>query len=164
DRYGTDALRVGLASQATGLQDIRFGEGFMVMGKKFANKVWNISRYILLKLGDISWEIENPHNEMSAKIDGLAINVTQQIKEYNFAEATNLLYHFIWHDFADKFIEESKGKDDKETSQTLIHTLTTILKLLHPFMPFVTEELWSQLPLKNKKLLLIEDWPVPERA
>lgn len=161
EKYGTDALRFGLAAQHTGLQDLRFGEDLMVMGKKFANKVWNIARYIMLKTGnDYSWQIINPQNEMSGKIDGLSRSVTRGIEEYEFAEAANSLYHFIWHEFADKYLEETKDKDDLETKNTLAYVLITALKLLHPFMPFVTEEIYSNLPIPGKKLLIVENWPL----
>ncbi len=160
EKYGTDALRFGLASQATGLQDLRFGEDLMVMGKKFANKIWNISRYVMIKVGnDYNWEIKNPGNEMSQKMDGVVVSITNSIESYDFAEAANALYQFIWHDFADKYIEESKNNDDQETKDTLVYILVTCIKLLHPFMPFVTEEIYSNLPIPDKKLLLVENWP-----
>ncbi len=160
EKYGTDALRFGLASQATGLQDLRFGEDLLVMGKKFANKVWNIARYVQLKLGDnYEWKDKNPKTAMSAKIDGITSYVTSQIENYNFAEAANTLYKFIWHELADKYIEETKEKDDQETKDTLAYLLLTALKLLHPFMPFLTEEIYSRLPLENKTMLLVEKWP-----
>ncbi|MBI2062705.1 MAG: valine--tRNA ligase [Candidatus Yanofskybacteria bacterium] len=165
EKYGTDALRFGLASQATRLQDLKFGENLMVMGKKFANKVWNIARYTTMKLGsDYEWKIlkspQDIKNEITVKMDAVAIYVTQQIEKYDFAEAADSLYKFIWHEFADKYIEESKDHEDQETKNTLAYILINSLKLLHPFMPFVTEEIWSKLPVSNKKLLLVEDWPV----
>ncbi|MBI2669823.1 MAG: valine--tRNA ligase [Candidatus Yanofskybacteria bacterium] len=162
EKYGTDALRFGLASQATGLQDLRFGEDLLVMGKKFANKIWNITRYVTMKS-----EILNPKSETISKseipiiqkMNGVAKTVTENIEKYNFAEAANSLYKFIWHEFADKYIEESKDQDDQETKDTLAYLLINSLKLLHPFMPFLTEEIWSKLPIPDKKLLLVEDWP-----
>ncbi len=160
EKYGTDALRFGLASQATGLQDLRFGEDLLVMGKKFANKLWNIARFVKLKVGEEGeWSVKNQKNELSAKIDKIAKMTTKDIENFNFAEAAKRLYDFIWHEFADKYIEESKDKNDQETKDTLAYLLINSLKLLHPFMPFVTEEIYSHLPLKNKNLLLIESWP-----
>lgn len=160
EKYGTDALRFGLASQATGLQDLKFGEDLMVMGKKFANKLWNIVRFSLLKIGDTKeLEIINPHTQFSKEVDALVRNVTNALNEYKFAEAADLLYQHIWHNFADKYIEESKDKNDEATTETIIYAITTYLKLLHPFMPFLTEELWSKLPIKNKTMLLVEKWP-----
>lgn len=160
EKYGTDALRFGLAVQHTGLQDLKFGEDLMVMGKKFANKVWNIARYVITKVGDNhNWRTKNPGNEVSKKIDNIADSVTVNLENYNFAEAANILYHFVWHDFADKYIEESKDKDDQETKDTLVYTLITCIKLLHPIMPFLTEEIYSNLPISDKKLLIVENWP-----
>ncbi len=161
EKYGTDALRFGLASQATGLQDLRFGEDLLVMGRKFANKIWNIARYTTMKLGnDYKWDNKSPNNEIAVRIEELAKKTTKNIEQYNFAEAANELYKFIWHEFADKYIEETKDKDDQETKDTLAYLLMTSLKLLHPFMPFVTEEIYSRLPwLGNKKLLMVEEWP-----
>ena len=168
EKYGTDALRFGLASQATGLQDLRSGEDLLIMGKKFANKLWNIARYTQLKLGgDYQWpsrfdlgSAKRSNLEILGKIDQLAKEVTELIENYSFAEAANKLYHFIWHDLADKYIEETKEKSDQETKDSLAYLLITALKLLHPFMPFVTEEIYSRLPIKDKTMLLIEKWPL----
>lgn len=163
EKYGTDALRFGLASQATGLQDIRFGEDLLVMGKKFANKLWNIARFVKLKVGaDYQPSDVIPQNEIIAKINELVANVTKQIEEYRFAEAANTLYDFVWHEFADKYIESTKDKSDAETKATLFYLLNTSLKLLHPFMPFITEEIYGRLPRANEKdLLMIASWPAP---
>jgi valyl-tRNA synthetase len=163
EKYGTDALRFGLASQATGLQDIRFGEDSMIMGRKFANKVWNIARFVLLKVGeDYKWEIKKTSvglAKTATEMEKLIPQITKNIETYDFAEAANSLYRFVWHSFADKYIEETKDKNDQETKDSLAYLLVNCLKLLHPFMPFVTEEIYSNLPIKNKKLLLVEDWP-----
>lgn len=163
EKYGTDALRFGLASQATGLQDLRFGEDLMVMGKKFANKLWNIARYIKMKLPeDYEWQIlKNSEGlaTIAADLDSLTGKVTKSLEQYDFAEAANSLYHFIWHEFADEYIEESKNNNDPQTQDTLAYLLVTSLKLLHPFMPFVTEEIYSQLPIPGKNLLIVEKWP-----
>ena len=89
--------------------------------------------------------------------------MTKNIEGYKFGEAAHDLYDFVWHEFADKYIEETKNKDDQETEDTLAYLLLTCLKLLHPFMPFITEEIYLKLPIKEKKLLLIEDWPVVQK-
>lgn len=163
EKYGTDALRFGLASQTSGLQDIHFNEDVFVMGKKFTNKVWNIARYILIKLEDgYSWDIKKSTKELdgiAVKLEGLFPYITKNIESYNFAEAANTLYKFIWHEVADKYLEKSKNRDDQKTKDTLAYVLVHMLKLLHPFMPFFTEEIYSKLPIKNKKLLLVEEWP-----
>lgn len=165
EKYGTDALRFGLAYQNTGIQDIRFNEDVIMMGKKFANKFWNITRYVLMSLGnDYKISIKKPtDSEIIVKMDSLAESVTKNIENYKFGEASHELYDFIWHDFADKYIEETKDKNDKETKDILAYLLLNCLKLLHPFMPFVTEEIYSKLPLKDKKLLMIESWPTVQK-
>ena len=81
--------------------------------------------------------------------------VDKNIKEYKFGQAIHLIYDFFWHDFCDKYIETSKS----EGGAALLPVLTTTLKLLHPFIPFITEEIWSFLPRKGKGLLIIEKWP-----
>ena len=98
---------------------------------------------------------------MTKRIDEIVSSVTGLVENYRFAEAANSLYHFIWHELADKYLEQTKGKDDQETKNTLTYLLITCLKLLHPFMPFVTEEIYTNvLPAwLGKKLLMVEDWP-----
>ncbi len=165
EKYGTDALRFGLAYQTTGIQDMRFNEDAISMGKKFANKFWNITRYVLIKLGDdyqiTSGKPSGP--EIISKIDLLSKSVTKNIESYKFGESAHELYDFIWHEFADKYIEETKDKNDQETKNTLAYLLLNCLKLLHPFMPFITEEIYSLLPIENKKLLMIENWPTVQK-
>ena len=160
EKYGTDAVRFGIAYQVTDLQDMRFSEDALLMGKKFANKIWNIARYIITKIEDKNFEMQKTaETEIIKKFKEVAVSATKDIDNYQFGQAAHLIYDFIWHDLADKYIEETKNKNDDETKQILIYLLTNSLKLLHPFMPFITEELWSKLPMKNKKLLLVEEWP-----
>jgi valyl-tRNA synthetase len=158
DKYGTDALRFGLAYQNTGVQDLRFGENTMLMGKKFANKFWNIGRYILIKTGG-GFNPKETNQPITAKLKTISGEITKNIESYKFGEAAHAVYDFIWHDLADKYIEETKDKDDQETKETLAYLLLNSLRLLHPFMPFITEEIYSILPLKDKTLLLVEKWP-----
>ncbi len=162
EKYGTDALRFGLAYQNTGVQDLRFGEDNIMMGKKFANKIWNIARYVLGKAGpeyDFNPDRDIAGAPVISKFKKVVGETEKAINGYKFGQAAHLIYDFVWHDFADKYIEETKNKDDRETKDTLMYVLVNSLKLLHPFMPFITEEIWSILPVKNKKLLIIEKWP-----
>ena len=161
EKYGTDALRFGLAYQNTGLQDMKFNEDVILTGKKFANKIWNIARYTLMKIGREEREIKRPENagEILNKMDSAAENAKRNIENYNFGEASHLIYKFVWNELADKYIEETKNKSDNETKDALIYLLANSLKMLHPFMPFITEEIWSKLPIADKGLLLIEPWP-----
>ncbi len=159
EKYGADALRFGLAYQTTDLQDIRFGEDTILMGKKFANKLWNIARYILMKIGPDYRPAAPPKNKMVEKAQQVADSVTADIEAFRFGDAAHDLYDFVWHDIADKYLEESKNRDDRETKDTLLYLLAVSLKLLHPFMPFVTETIWEYLPSKDTGLLLISPWP-----
>ncbi|MEX2052892.1 MAG: valine--tRNA ligase [Candidatus Paceibacterota bacterium] len=164
EKYGTDALRFGLSYQTTGVQDMRFNEDVILMGKKFANKLWNIARYVLIKVGsDYRFEVDKTPkstDKIVTKMAEVSSLISNNIEEYKFGEAAHLLYDFVWHDIADKYIEETKDKDDKNTHDTLAYLLVTSLKLLHPFMPFVTEEIWSKLPTNTEReLLVISKWP-----
>jgi valyl-tRNA synthetase len=154
-KYGADATRFGLIYQSIGeQQDIKYGEEFIITGQKFANKLWNIARYVIGKAGD-DWTVDKPAED----VQKIIYETNKHIRDYRFGEALYSLYHHIWHEFADKYIEQTKNDDSAETKQKLISALVTYIKLLHPFMPFVTEEIWSKLPVKDKKLLLIEEWP-----
>lgn len=172
EKYGADATRFGLIYQALGGQDIHFNEEVLMMGKKFCNKLWNITRYVLLKTAGENANAEeiknlqsngpeNPNEQANKdileKLAGLQNQVTKKIQSYEFGQAAHDIYEFVWHEFADIYIEESKKSESAETKQTLMHSLQTILKLLHPFMPFITEELWGILG--KEKMILIEEWP-----
>ncbi len=164
EKHGTDALRFGLAHLTTGLQDIRFNEEVIMMGKKFANKIWNINRYINMKHEGKEMKFINDTGQLdqnwTAKIDNAAVGIKENIEKYNFGEATRILYDFVWHEFADKYIEETKNKDDEKTLNTLTYMLVNTLKVLHPFMPFITEQIYQDLPIKDKKsTLMVEQWP-----
>ncbi len=165
EKYGADATRFGLIYQAFGGQDIRFNENVIVMGKKFANKLWNISRFVLEKTGNKIYlqeeKITASENKESAellkKLKETEKSVAQNLENYNFGEAAHIIYDFVWHDFADKYIEYSKKINSEEVKKILACALVNILKLLHPFMPFITEEIWSHLGQRN--LLMISQWP-----
>ena len=160
EKYGTDAVRFGIAYQVTDLQDMRFSEDALLMGKKFANKFWNIARYVITKTRDQNFETTEPaETEIVKKFKEVAASVTKDINNYQFGQAAHSIYDFVWHDFADKYIEETKSKEDEETKQTLAYLLVNSLKVLHPFMPFITEEIWSKLPLSKRGLLMVEKWP-----
>lgn len=158
-KYGADATRFGLIYQEFGGQEIRFGEDNILMGKKFANKIWNIARYILSRTdGKISSDGVNTDSEILKKLGETERDVTKNLEQYKFGEAAHLLYDFVWHDLADKYLEESKGKSDIETNQTLAYLLDQVLRLLHPFMPFVTEEIWSIAEKTEDSLLMTSRW------
>ncbi|MBI2639745.1 MAG: valine--tRNA ligase [Candidatus Sungbacteria bacterium] len=169
EKYGADALRFGLIWQAMGGQDIRWSEEHVVAGKKFANKVWNAARFVITNLQLTTYNQQQPvaktpaDKEIIEKFEKTKKGVSADIEEYDFGHALNNLYDFFWHEFCDKYIESAKQQLNKEdtaesTQNVLCYILTGSLKLLHPFMPFLTEEIWSHLPAKDKKLLIVEDW------
>ncbi len=109
------------------------------------------------------------HTKNIDECNAVLQDITLDLENYRFYLASEKLYHYFWHTFADVIIEESKEKmttgtaEEKLSAQwTLFHILINSLKALHPFIPFVTEEIWSLLPIKDKKLLMVESWPVPQ--
>lgn len=156
EKYGADAIRFGIIYQNLGNQDIRFSEDTMITGKKFANKIWNATRFVLQ---NVDLKIQNTKlTEADKKIlNGLkktTAEVSSLIEKYEFGHALHKLYDFFWHEYADIYIEVSKKQMNREI---LLKVHTDLLKLLHPFLPFITEEIWSSFNKKN--LLLIENWP-----
>ena len=156
--------------QMMGNQDIKFDESHLLAGKKFANKIWNISSFVITRNGisnfqfPISKQIQNSNlskedKEIYEKLEQVIESVAENMNSYNFGQALHIIYDFVWHDFADKYIERSKTRKDEECKNVLSSVLASALKLLHPFMPFITEEIWSMMPGKNKKMLIIEKWP-----
>jgi len=171
ENYGADATRFGLLWQTgSNRQDIRFGEEDIIMGQKFVTKIWNASRFILSqseKHGILSFDLSQvDQNEFIVKkIKKIIISVNKSIDQYRFDQAVQEIYHFFWHDFCDQYLEEAKnsinnGGENLKTFTSLAYILVTSLKLLHPFIPFVTEEIYQKLPLVDKKeFLIIENWP-----
>ena len=167
EKYGTDALRFGLAYQNTGVQDMKFNEDVILTGKKFANKIWNASRFVIMNLEqNKEYVLKLPSNldimdkEFIQELKKIAESTEKNIQDFRFGQTANDLYHFFWNRFAAIYIEASKNKlSDKNKRSVILWLLANQLKLLHPFMPFITEEIWSKLPIKNKKMLLVESWP-----
>ncbi len=155
-KYGADAVRLALLVGAAPGNDLKLSEDKIRGYKNFANKIWNIARFVLSqeRQGEIKTEIKK-------EFDITAAEVTTHIEQYRLDLAFEKLYQYVWHRFADEIIEESKGirQPADEYSATLYYILENSLKLLHPFMPFVTEEIWSSLPQKESKLLMVAPWP-----
>ncbi|MEK7613022.1 MAG: valine--tRNA ligase [Patescibacteria group bacterium] len=151
EKYGADAVRLSLIMGAAPGNDSKLSEDRIRGYKNFANKIWNITRFVLSqeRVGEIKPELKD-------EFDALARDVTKDMEEYRIYMAAEKLYHYLWDRFAAQIIEESKGKP--EYGETLYYILENSLKLLHPFMPFVTEEIWSSMPGKSG-LLMIEEWP-----
>ena len=150
--YGTDALRMALLVGNTPGQDMALAESKIKAYKLFANKLWNIARFVLSqeREGEIKPEIKG-------EFDSLAKGVTEDIENYRVYLAAEKLYHYVWDRFAAEIIEESKNKP--EYRATLYYILENSLKLLHPFMPFITEEIWSSIPDKTG-YIMVSEWPV----
>jgi valyl-tRNA synthetase len=170
EKYGTDALRMGLVVGNTPGSDLALREDKIKGYKNFANKIWNGTRFVLSSLDGFETESKPELTEQDKKhteeLTAIMKDVTLDLENYRFHLASEKLYHYFWHTFADVIIEESKPllKGDttaKKSRQWLLyHILTTSLKALHPFMPFVTEEIWSSLPHNtHKQLLMVEQWP-----
>jgi len=168
-QYGADATRFGMIYQSLGGQDIHFSEENILMGKKFANKIWNASRFALMQIGNekIVLTKKQPSGQKLTVADKKILKqlatatkkITAELEKYRFGQAAHLLYDFFWRDFCDKYIECAKKQNNKQTKEILAYVLVNSLKLLHPFMPFVTESIYQQLPFKQEKFLMIETWP-----
>lgn len=167
-KFGTDAFRMGMVIGNTPGTSLSLSEDKIKTYKNFANKIWNITRFVLENTKD--WDGTKPEtiSESDEKniteLNELVIDVTKDMDNYRFYLAAEKLYHYVWHTFADKIIEESKEnlKNEslrKSNQYTLRLILETSIKLLHPFMPFVTEEIWQNLDIENKNLLMVTKWP-----
>ena len=167
DKYGADALRMGvLVGTAIG-NDIRFDESKVKGYKNFANKLWNITRFVLEQTegADTAAVLTGADQLLRTELNAIILDVTKDMEEHRLYLAAEKLYHYAWHELADTIIEESKPlllRDDvliKASRQALLLSLLNdTVKLLHPFMPFVTEEIWSSLP-GTKDLLMVAPWP-----
>ncbi len=149
-KFGADAGRMALIVGNTPGTDTNISEDKIKGYKHFANKLWNIARFVLSRerTGAIDAELQK-------EFKTLAKDITSDMEAYRFHLAAEKIYHFIWHRFADVIIEESKKMPAR--GATLHYLLENSLKLLHPFMPFITEEIWSLM--ENKNLLMVESWP-----
>lgn len=170
DAYGCDALRFALIFSTSAGNDIPLAEDKIKGMKHFANKLWNIARFVLAntenyELGVMNNEykpITPADKEILSKLDKTVKIVTENLEKLLLHEAAQEIYQFVWRELADVYIEASKIQLQNEsqkqnTQKILIYCLVTSLKLLHPFMPFVTEEIWSKLD--QKELLIITQWP-----
>lgn len=170
EKYGTDALRLSLIFGAAPGNDVIFDEQKVKGMKYFANKIWNMGRFIemnrgegmgneVLGISDLKERAQHDNDKaMVEKMEVLVKNITKSIDDFRLHEAAQELYQFSWHEFADLYIEDVKERIDESSFIILNSSFIILLKLLHPFMPFVTEELYQQLKLGNK-MLIVEKWP-----
>jgi valyl-tRNA synthetase len=167
DQFGTDAFRMGMVVGNTPGTSLALSPDKIKGYKNFANKIWNATRFVLENTKDFTMS-ENPnYDEEDAKsnqeLKDLLKEITKEMDEYKFYIVAEKLYHYFWHTFADVIIERSKKKilenRNADSAKALLYSqLTTLLRALHPFIPFVTEEIWSMLP-GSKGLLMVEKWP-----
>lgn len=184
-KFGADAARMALIVGNTPGTDTRISEDKVKGYKNFANKLWNISRFVLENTQEVSYEIPNQGNKTRASVtehyldlvspsdrvhleslNALTAEVSADIDAYRAYLAAEKLYHYIWHELADKILEESKpilGGDNAEAKSSrqalLLILLDHSLRMLHPFMPFVTEEIWQSMPTKDATFLMVAKWP-----
>jgi valyl-tRNA synthetase len=173
DKYGADSLRYFLLTGSTPGQDLRFYWEKVESTWNFANKIWNASRFTLMNLEgfsyediDLSGELSIPDKWILTRLNQTIEQVTKNTDKYEFGEAGRHLYNFIWDEFCDWYIEMAKlplyGEDEakkKTTQSVLAYVLDQTMRLLHPFMPFITEEIWQQLPHEGESIT-VASWPV----
>lgn len=163
EKYGTDAFRIGLVVGNTPGTSLALDENRIKGYRNFANKIWNASRFVLMnKPSQINADSGRLTRVLDKKylkeLNELTKKITKLMDDFKFYAAAEKIYHYFWHDFCDKIIEDYKT--GKISQCLLLEIFTTSLKLLHPFMPFITEEIYQKLPMKNKKeCLMIESWP-----
>ena len=177
-KFGADAARMALVVGNTPGTDMRISEDKVKGYKHFSNKLWNIARFILENASEQIQEsktwpsgperslLSAHERELLSECDALTQEVTLDIEEFRIYLAAEKIYHYAWHELADKILEESKpllaGTDvhaRNSRSRLLVTLLDRTLKLLHPFMPFVSEEIWQSMPTKDAKFLMVATWP-----
>lgn len=165
DEYGCDALRYFLTTNSAPGMDLRYDEEKVKSSWNFINKLWNASRFVLMNIEDLKKRTIN-EDELTlydkwilTKKNQLIKNVIKNMDKYEFHNVGNELYSFIWEDFCDWYIELTKSNMTETTKTVLLDTLTDILKLLHPFMPYVTEEIYQKLPIKDAESIMISSYP-----
>jgi valyl-tRNA synthetase len=182
DRFGADALRFTLAALTMPGSDLKLSESRTDGYRHFANKIWNASRFVLMNLETLNMdritqelspeELSLPDRWIRVRLNQTIREVKKSLEEYKFNEAAYALYQFIWHEFCDWYLEltklclyqERNKKKQDLTQQTLLKVLDSILRLLHPFMPFLTEEIWQQLPQrKENESIMVAEFPKPDK-
>lgn len=170
EHAGADALRFSLVSLATaGGQDLKLAEEKITEGRNFANKIWNVSRFVLMQEGnDLSLDLEGAELSLAdrwilSKYNDTVEQISLLLENLEFGEAARRMYEFVWSQFCDWYVELSKtslygGKGKISTLKVLNHVLAGTLKLLHPFMPFETEEIFSRINPSSRSIML-ESWP-----
>ena len=165
EKYGCDSLRYFLATSSAPGMDLRYDEEKVKSTWNFINKLWNASRFVLMNIEDLTLEnyaLENLNicdEWILDKLNNVIKTVKKHMDKYEFNVVGSELYSFIWNDFCDWYIELSKHNMNDTTKSVLLKVLTDILKLLHPFMPFVTEEIYQMLKIKSHKSIMESEYP-----
>lgn len=166
EQYGADAIRMGMIAGRSAGYSAAYAPGKVLAGRNFCNKLWNIARFTESALGE-NYSREKPSPKSSAdhwilqQTSTIITEVTDLLETYRFSEAFDTIYHFVWDDFADWYVEASKAQLN---TSVLSYVLETSLKLAHPFAPFVTETIWQTLGWKDEELLIRAAWPLPVKA
>lgn len=177
EQYGADAMRYMISTGSTPGQDLRFRWERVEQARNFANKIWNASRFALMNLEgftaadiDISGELGTADRWILHRLNETSRDITRLIDAYEFGETGRLLYNFIWDDLCDWYIEFAKlslyGEDQaakKKTQSVLAYVLDRTMRLIHPFMPFISEEIWQHLPHEGETVMLAS-WPTYDEA
>lgn len=167
DEFGADAFRLGIIADETAGQNRPYDQSKVIGARNFCNKLWNVARYIESVVGDDLADKSNPKPINSAdhwvlsKLQHTVNRVSDCLDQYRFSEAYELTYHFVWDDFADWYIESSKVQPN---TNLLAHCLESILKITHPFAPFLTETIWQTLKWEGDTLLATSHWPTIEES
>jgi valyl-tRNA synthetase len=178
--YGADALRFGIIRSAPLGQDLLYEEQHIELGRNFCNKLWNACRFRQMQGGEVQGELDpsqltSDDKWILLKLDQAIRELTESLKEYRFSEAANTLYRFFWSEFCDWYLEASKaalhGSNEARKTSTLAvldFVLSHTLRLFHPFLPFITEELWhgmgyhEEMPAEQGgKSIMFAPWPKP---
>jgi valyl-tRNA synthetase len=168
NEHGADATRYGLLKMSS-TQDVRFSVGTIEEGRKLANKLWNVSRLILANAGEAAPDPRPREVEerwILARLEATRAELEQDLAEYDFAHAVGRLYRLTFDDFCDWYAEAIKPRlydGDEDARATALAALERLLKLLHPVMPHVTEEIWSHLPERETRLI-VAPWPEPDES
>mgnify|MGYP004468261899 FL=1 len=167
EKYGCDSLRYFLATSTASGMDLRYDEEKVSSTWNFINKLWNASRFVLMNIEDLTTKEFDITKNLSlsdkwilTKSNNLIKNIKKHMDNYEFNVVGSELYSFIWDDFCDWYIELSKINMNTTTKSVLCHILTEILKMLHPFMPYVTEEIYQMLPIKDSETIMLSPYPV----
>lgn len=166
EKYGADSLRYFLTTNSSPGMDLRYDEEKVASTWNFINKLWNASRFVLMNIENFKKEDYTLENLTEidkwilTKTNKTIKEISENMDKYEFNNVGNTLYKYIWEDFCDNYIELSKNNLEKNTTKTvLLEVLTSIIKMLHPFMPYVTEEIYQMLPVKDQESIVISKYP-----